>query len=194
MPHFDPDGANKLLDEAGWIKRSDGFRYKDGAKLAPILIGQDNTVWRERLEAVQGMLRNVGVDLQLQLWDPAISFSKVSKDTFDMWALFASYTSVGDVMTKYFPPVQHYSSFREVPDQAKPLMALLDAGRSALTPEERFKYYSQAQHMLVDMALWIPLVHERELIVYNKTKVTGVVPSSISSIGLYKGLDLKPLQ
>lgn len=29
---YDPDKANQLLDEAGWVKGSDGFRYKDGEK------------------------------------------------------------------------------------------------------------------------------------------------------------------
>ncbi len=29
---YDPDKANKLLDEAGWVKKDDGFRYKDGEK------------------------------------------------------------------------------------------------------------------------------------------------------------------
>ncbi|MEP9367339.1 ABC transporter substrate-binding protein [Xanthobacter sp. VNH20] len=190
---FDPDGANKLLDEAGWVKKSDGFRYKDGKKLAPVLVGQDNTVWRERLEAVQGMLRDVGVDLQLQLWEPTVSYGKIGQDDVDMWSLFASYSSMSDIISKYFPARQHYSSFKNVPDQAEELTRLLGAGRSALTQEERFKNLSKAQHLIVEMALWIPLVHERELIIYNKTKVTGVKPHSLYSAGLYKGLDLKPL-
>ncbi|KXG73780.1 peptide-binding protein [Thermotalea metallivorans] len=29
---YNPDLANKLLDEAGWVKGEDGFRYKDGEK------------------------------------------------------------------------------------------------------------------------------------------------------------------
>jgi peptide/nickel transport system substrate-binding protein len=29
---FNPDKANQLLDEAGWVKKDDGFRYKDGKK------------------------------------------------------------------------------------------------------------------------------------------------------------------
>ena len=29
---YNPDKANQLLDEAGWAKNSDGFRYKDGKK------------------------------------------------------------------------------------------------------------------------------------------------------------------
>jgi peptide/nickel transport system substrate-binding protein len=190
---YDPAAANKLLDEAGWTKQSDGFRYKDSKKLSPVLVAQDNTVWRERLEAVQGMLREVGIDLQLQLWEPAVIFSKVSREDIDMWTLFASYASVGDMLSKYFPAKQNYSAFKGAPDQAEPLVKLIEAGRTALTNEERFKYFSQAQHMLVDMALWIPLAHERQLVVFNKTKVTGVKPHSISAVGLYKALDLKPL-
>jgi peptide/nickel transport system substrate-binding protein len=191
--HYDPAAANKLLDEAGWIKKPDGFRYKDGKKLAPVLVGQDNTVWRERLEAVQGMMRDVGVDLQLQLWEPTVSYGKIGQDDIEMWSLFASYSSMTDIISKYFPATQHYSSFKAVPEQAEELTSLLAKARSALSEEDRFKALSQAQHLLVSDALWIPLVHERELIVYNKTKVTGVKPHSLYSGGLYKGLDLKPL-
>jgi peptide/nickel transport system substrate-binding protein len=190
---YDPAGADKLLDEAGWIKKPDGFRYKDGKKLAPVLVGQDNTVWRERLEAVQGMLRDVGVDLQLQLWEPTVSYGKIGQDNIEMWSLFASYSSMTDIISKYFLPDQHYSSFKGVPEQSEELVHLLDTGRSALSEQERFKALSAAQHLLVKQALWIPLVHERELIVYNKTKVSGVRPHSLYSAGLYKGLELKPL-
>lgn len=193
LPRYDPAGAGKLLDEAGWLKGPDGFRYKDGVKLAPVLVGQDNTVWRERLEAIQGMLREVGIDLKLELWEPSVSFGKIGRDDLDMWTLFASYASMGDIMTKYFPSKQHYSVFRNAPDKAAELVKLIEAGRSALTPQERFQNFSKAQTMIAEMSLWVPIAHERELIVYNKTKVTGVKPHSMSAAGLYKGLDLKPL-
>jgi hypothetical protein len=35
----------------------------------------------------------------------------------------------------------------------------------------------------------VPLTHERMLIFYNKTKVTGIKPHGLAGNGLYKGLD-----
>ena len=45
--------AEKLLDEAGWKKGADGFRYKDGKKLAPVIYGIAG-FFKEIAEAVQG--------------------------------------------------------------------------------------------------------------------------------------------
>ena len=48
--------AEKLLDDAGWKKGADNFRYKDGKKLAPIVYGISGA-FKEIAEAVQGDLR-----------------------------------------------------------------------------------------------------------------------------------------
>jgi peptide/nickel transport system substrate-binding protein len=49
--------ANQLLDEAGWKKGPDGFRYKDGKKLAPLMYGFTGS-WKEVAEAAQGRDRH----------------------------------------------------------------------------------------------------------------------------------------
>ncbi|MGI6245650.1 MAG: ABC transporter substrate-binding protein [Pseudochelatococcus sp.] len=59
---FDPEGAKKLLDEAGWVPGADGIRARDGKPLSFKL-----TYWQNApfLELVQQQLRAVGIDLQL---------------------------------------------------------------------------------------------------------------------------------
>lgn len=58
--------ANKLLDNAGWKKQSDGFRYKDGKKFEITL-----DTYNDRPElpviatAIQAQLKKIGVDLKL---------------------------------------------------------------------------------------------------------------------------------
>ncbi|GAA2181365.1 ABC transporter substrate-binding protein [Brooklawnia cerclae] len=61
---YDPDGAEALLDEAGWTLGADGIREKDGTKLSFVV-----TYWqppKELLELVQQQWREIGVDLQLK--------------------------------------------------------------------------------------------------------------------------------
>lgn len=61
---YDPDTADRLLDEAGWTGRDDdGFRTKDGKRLV-IPVGYWQTA--PFLELVQQQLRAVGVDLRLE--------------------------------------------------------------------------------------------------------------------------------
>jgi len=68
---FDVARARALLDEAGWTDaNNDGVREKDGAPLAFTLITQAGFAIRENIaQAVQRQLKEVGVDLKIQLVD-----------------------------------------------------------------------------------------------------------------------------
>ncbi len=66
--------AKKLLDEAGWKLGADGIREKDGVKLAPKVYFTARSPTRRRVaEAIQGYLRKIGIDWQLQPWDSTIA-------------------------------------------------------------------------------------------------------------------------
>ena len=51
--HYDPDRANALLDEAGWVKGADGIRAKDGQPLKVSLWTQGDSIFRRLTEVVQ---------------------------------------------------------------------------------------------------------------------------------------------
>lgn len=183
---YDPDKAKQLLEEAGWTVGSDGMRQKDGQTLSPVLYGF--TTWREQLEAVQGMLREVGVDLQLQLWDASVGWGKLKTQEFDIFAMNYPYNSVGDAYNLYFRSQNMPAPNRMNWDDAE-TDQLLDAGRSAATDQERFAAYSKVQHKIYDNYLWIPLVHEDMFVVWSD-RITGVKPHGFYGNGLYKGLDM----
>src|SRR5690606_41301188 len=75
----DIDGANALLDEAGWTERdAEGFRTKDGERLT-IEVGYPQPYVRDErdilLQAIQSELKeNSGLDLDRQII-PAAAFS-----------------------------------------------------------------------------------------------------------------------
>ncbi|WP_175638455.1 nickel ABC transporter substrate-binding protein [Metabacillus schmidteae] len=63
---FDPDQANKLLEEAGWKLADDQYRYKDGEKLeVSIYYNSDNAQEKTISEYMQSDLKNVGVSLNI---------------------------------------------------------------------------------------------------------------------------------
>jgi len=193
LVRYDPAQARRLLDEAGWKMGSDGFRYKDGKKLAPILFGQDDPFWRARLESVQGYLRAVGVDLQLQIWETSLGSAKIqSGEGHDMWALFGAYGSVGELLGNYFAPDQTMCAYHGKPDGE--VVALIRAGISAESREKSIANYAKALHLIHDRSYWLPLAYEKMLVAYNNKRVTGIKPHGINGCGVYKGLDVKAIK
>lgn len=63
---FDPEKAQSLLEETGWKVEKDGYRYKDGKKLAlTIYFNSDNAQERAISEYMQSDFKQIGVDLKV---------------------------------------------------------------------------------------------------------------------------------
>ena len=80
----------------------DNFRHKDGKKLTLQLYGFAGGRSPKVAEAVQGAWRKIGVDLQIQMWDGTIVFSKLAQQDYDIWSIAYPYASVGDAALLYF--------------------------------------------------------------------------------------------
>lgn len=85
-PPFDPAQARALLDRRGWRDTNgDGIRDRQGTPLALRLIYPGTSVPRVALaEAVQAMLRQVGVDLQLVRLDGPVWAGRHYAGEFDL--------------------------------------------------------------------------------------------------------------
>jgi peptide/nickel transport system substrate-binding protein len=67
---FDPDRSRRLLDDAGWKVGPGGIRQRDGRPLAFTLITQAGYAIRENIaQAIERQLRDVGVDVRVELHD-----------------------------------------------------------------------------------------------------------------------------
>lgn len=185
----DLERANEILDAAGWELGDDGFRYKDGKKLELVAYSFANQ-WRQVMEAVQGDLRKVGADLQLEIFDATVIWGKLATQEFDMFTMSYPYISAGDAMNLYFPSGNRPTPNRvnwaeETTDQ------WLSEGRGALTAEDRFAAYAKVQEQVHDAAVWIPIIHE-PLFLAAGPKLQPIDAHGIYGAGLYKGLGLKP--
>ena len=90
---FDPEMAKTILDDAGWTEGAGGIREKDGQKLSPsfTLLGDDPEIKAEAT-ALQKMMKDIGVDLQIRE-RPTSDFSKVTSERdFDMFQMGFSST------------------------------------------------------------------------------------------------------
>ncbi len=187
---YDPAEAGKMLDEAGWKMGPDNFRYKDGKKLTLQLYGFAGGRSPKVAEAVQGDWRKIGVDLQMQMWDGTIVFSKLSQQDYDVWSIAYPYSSVGDAANLYWHsrnvPTPNRMNWKD-----KETDDWLDAGSAALTDKERYENFSKVMKKVHDNAVWVPIVHEGVVMVASK-KLKNLKAHNIYGSMLYKGLDVGP--
>ena len=108
---YDQDKAKQLLDEAGWAESGDGIREKDGKKLTLryVTFG-DSQLVKSTAAAMQKMLKDIGVDLQVAE-RPSSDFSRViAEREFDV--LTSGFTSYDPYGVAYFKQV--YASDSEL--------------------------------------------------------------------------------
>mgnify|MGYP000878217959 CR=1 FL=1 len=108
---YDQDKAKQLLDEAGWAESGDGIREKDGKKLTLryVTFG-DSQLVKSTAAAMQKMLKDIGVDLQVEE-RPSSDFSQViAEREFDV--LTSGFTSYDPYGVAYFKQV--YASDSEL--------------------------------------------------------------------------------
>jgi len=68
-PKYNFMAANKLLDDAGWVKGADGMRAKDGQKLSFVLSAQDSPGYTKTAQFLQNQWSKLGVNLQVRYYD-----------------------------------------------------------------------------------------------------------------------------
>lgn len=186
--HFNPKRAEQLLDQAGWIKGADGIRSKDGVRLSVLHYGMSG-YWKDILEAMQGDLRKVGVDLKVQLFDSTVVWGKLATQEFDSFSMSTGYVSVGDALNQYFlsssVPTPNRMNWKD--PQTDAWLGDADAELDATRADA---LYSQVLGKLSEGAVWVPLFHDALYLASSK-KVKPVRAHGIEGAALYKGLDIE---
>lgn len=77
-------GANKLLDDAGWVKGGDGIRAKDGVKLSMVYATSTNAVRQDFQALIKQWWSEIGVAAELKNASASVFFGgdPNSPDTF----------------------------------------------------------------------------------------------------------------
>lgn len=84
---FDTAAAGAALDSAGWRRRSDGMRAKEGRPLRlEILVPSTSTARRRAAEAVQAQWKLAGVQGVVTLVDFPVMQQRISNGEFDTFA------------------------------------------------------------------------------------------------------------
>ncbi|PIE16509.1 MAG: peptide ABC transporter [Rhodobacterales bacterium] len=80
----DIDGANALLDKAGWVRGSDGIRAKDGVRLSMLFQTSTNAVRQDFQALIKQWWQEIGVETELRNINASVFFGSDpgSPDTF----------------------------------------------------------------------------------------------------------------
>ena len=95
----DVEEANRILDEAGWMRGGDGVRAKDGVRLSILYQTSTNSVRQGTQALVKQMWEQIGVETELRNIDAAVFFGgdPASPDTYNkFYADVQMYTNNSD--------------------------------------------------------------------------------------------------
>jgi len=170
---FDPGKARALLDEAGWKPGPDGIRVRDGKRLAFTLITQAGYAIRESVaQAIERQLRDVGVDVKVELHDGTAISSLWFEGRFDAMLHWWQMPSDPELTTFFAadrtPPAgRNINYFRD-----EELTRLLYASDRTVDRAERKALLQRAQAIIADAVPEIPL--------YSVTRLDAV-PAALAN-------------
>jgi len=187
---YDPEGAKAMLEEAGYVD-NDGDGIREDADGNPLTLIHGTTIRsiRQDIQAVtQQMLREVGIDLQIESWDSDIFFGSYAD---------GAAPAVGDVDimewsdSTYFPdPDTDYWLCSQIPDDENPwgynyyicdeeLDALFQAQLIETNPEKRIEIFHEITKYMYENVYWYGLYVDPDMWLVN-SNLTGVKFSGVT--------------
>ena len=160
---FDMEKAAQVLDEAGWVKGSDGIREKDGQKLeVKFLCSQDNSVLDTLIPMVKKTWSDLGVDLKQTTVDFSTLLSTIQDSSQDGdWNLcflandfVSAYDNGANEMYDTGDNMQS-NNYPRLNDPA--LTQMLDAARSTSDTEQSKADYIEAMKIAADDCGYLPI-------------------------------------
>jgi peptide/nickel transport system substrate-binding protein len=149
---YDPEGAKKLLAEAGWADRNgDGILDRNGKPFKfDLIIMQGNPVTRQLGQMVEAELRSVGIDMKLVLLDATMAIHRMFEANYEAiygaWDLDPDPDPHALFHSKSIPPNGQNFVFYSNPEADR----LIDAGRREMDQSKRKEIYHQLHAVLAE--------------------------------------------
>jgi peptide/nickel transport system substrate-binding protein len=148
---YDPDEARSLLAEAGY---PDGFTISMEAPVGRYLKDKEVAEW------VAGELAEIGVDVDLQIFEWGQYLEKYRGHTFgDIYMLGWGGTAYDADFV--FSNLFHSDNFRSYYSNPE-VDRLTEEARATVDPEERLAYYEDLSELVVEDAPWIFLFGQKD--------------------------------
>ncbi|MBC3951944.1 ABC transporter substrate-binding protein [Pseudomonas folii] len=158
---YDPQGAEKLLDEAGWQKGPDGYRSKDGKRLK--LVYNLSPAEGAGDVLIQDQLRKIGIELKLNVLTTAEWAAANASGNYDLTSTYMTRADPIILQTIIDPRSANSSTLATnlyAPETLPNALELFDAGLTATQAEQRAKAYGDLQDLLIEEGSAFP-IYER---------------------------------
>lgn len=145
---YDPEAANALLDEAGWVRGNDGIRVKDGERLSLTILYDPANPTRTRTSLIaQQQWQELGIETDFDTSEYGAILSRVRQEEPD-YELNPNYLVSPpdpDGVANYYVS----GSLANMMKYHNPEVdALFDQGAAAVSLEERADIYRQIQQIM----------------------------------------------
>ncbi len=165
---YNPEKANKLLDEAGYPRKGKKSRFK-------IIYKTSNSSFGRQLGLiVKDNLRKVGIDVEIKSYEFATFYSDIIRGNFQIYSLRWIGVSDPDIFYNLFhsqnlPPkgANRVGYINPIVDK------LIEKARTTYNRKERKELYSQIQKIIAEDLPYISLFYGDNIAVMSK-KVQGV--------------------
>ncbi|WP_007510621.1 ABC transporter substrate-binding protein [Pseudofrankia saprophytica] len=154
---YDPAGAQKILDAAGWAVGKDGFRFKDGKELTVDYPLAQGSVGGELLQA---QLKKVGINLALRQLTPAQQSTYVANGDYDLTSTYFTRANPGALQFILNPDVANSKALANQSASPVAIAHLQELFRQALQTTDETKTakaYADLQDYLIDEGISFPL-------------------------------------
>jgi peptide/nickel transport system substrate-binding protein len=175
--------AGQLLDEAGWVLGKDGLRRKEGVSDPlgiKLIIWKDEPFRRKAGEMIQAQLKEVGIQVELELVDNQ-TYARLADDMGQDYDGFiggwGSLLDPGDNIFKKFHSrgSQNYSGLK-----SESIDKLIEECRRTVDPEVAAPMFARLMKQLREEAVFLPLAYPDYLYGIGG-RVSGIRPSTVDS-------------
>lgn len=167
--------ANKLLDEAGYETGADGIREKDGEKLTLNYV--DASPNREKRNdiavIIQQQLKEVGIAVEVNITPDVMTVIYESSD-YGLYGNSQVNSDPNALRNIYHTPEKSRVLASLVGGYDERLDELLEQGTVESDPAKREEIYKEAQHIIIDQAMIIP-IYVFPYTVAASNRVDGIV-------------------
>lgn len=135
---YQPEKADELLDELGWKRADDGFRYKDEKRLEVTLVTQRTDEYPTVAEEIQRQWSERGITLNLQFVSPTdLQQSHIVPHNYEILLLGIDQGVDPDVFVYWHSSQAGVGGFNLSEFEDEQADAALEAGRTRIDPELR---------------------------------------------------------
>lgn len=184
---YDPAKAERLLDEAGWIKGTDGLRAKDGVALSIVLHSNPYLATSKAVdELIAQQLGKLGWKVEILAYDVATFGEKVryGGENVPAYEVTRSFIDAGTVAA-ILTDINKGENWFALGETDAKLVDLRDKIATSSSFEARAPLLDELQAYILDQGYFIPRTQIVQRIYVQSPAVTGVTYNGVAYASYY---------